>query len=137
MLRVLVGFCNKAMKLLDEFDCHIDPLEPTTSYPVFEAIPTDAFSQTTLSVKFTKSTSTFTLKDVFDMCSLVVNYCGITHHCLQLIATQCTQEYITVYWSIPKCVIYLISSTVQQYGNRFYDMGSVRGYNLSRYKNHY
>ena len=123
MLRVLVGFCNEAMKLLEEFDCHLDPLHPITSYPVFEVIPTDSMSQATLKVKFTKSIPIITLQDVFDMCLLVVNHCGITHYCLQLIATQYTQDFIMIYWAIPECVVKLISSTVQQCGNRFYNMG--------------
>ena len=123
VLRVLVGFCDEAIKLLDKFDCHLDPFEPITSYPVFELIPTDPTSQTTLSIKFTRRKSTFTLQDVFDMCSLVVNHCGITHYCLQLIATQCTQDFVTTFWSIPECVVNLISSKLKQHGNRFCIMG--------------
>ena len=126
VLRILVGFCNRAIKLLDNFDCHLDLLQPITSYPVFEVIPTDASLHVTLSVKFTKSTSIFTLQDVFDMCLLIVNHCSITHYCLQLIATQHAQDFITVYWTIPKCVVNLISTTVQQHSNRFYHMGVLQ-----------
>lgn len=123
MLRVLAGFSNESIKLLDEFDCRLDPLQPITSYPVLEMIPTDATSQTTLNVKFTKSVAKITLQDVFDMFSLVVNYCGVTRYCLQLIATQHGQGFITIYWSIPKCVVNLISSTVLQHSSKLYDMG--------------
>ena len=123
MLRVLVGYCEEVIKLLDEFDDHLDPLHPITSYPVFETIPTDATSQTTLNVKFAKSVAKITLQDVFDMCSLVVNHCGITQYCLQLIATQYGQGCVTIYWSIPKCVVNLISSKVLQHSSKLYDMG--------------
>ena len=123
MLRILVGFCKEAIKLLDEFDCHLDPLHPITSYPVLEIIPIDTTSQTTLNVKFVKSVAKITLQDVFDMCSLVVNHCGVTQYCLQLIATQHGQGCVTIYWSIPKCVVNLISSTVLQRSGKFYDIG--------------
>ena len=123
VLRVLAEFCGEAIKLLDEFDCHLDCLHPITSYPVFELIPTDATSQTTLSVKFAKGLATITLQDVFDMCSLVVNHCGVTQYCLQLIATQQAKGFVTIYWTIPKCVVNLINSTVLQHSSKFYDLG--------------
>ena len=123
MLRVLVGFSNEATKLLDEFDCYLDPLQPITSYPVFETIPFDPTSQSTLNVKFVKDVAEITLQDVFDMCSLIVNHCGVTQYCLQLIATQHGQGFVAIYWSIPKCVVNLISSAVLQHSSKFYEMG--------------
>ena len=123
VLRILVGFCDEAIKLLDKFDAHLDALEPITSYPVFETIPTDATSQTTFNVKFAKSVAKITLQDVFDMCSLVMNYCSITQYCLQLIATQHGQGCVTIYWCIPKCIVNLISSTVLQHSSKFYELG--------------
>ena len=125
MLRVLVGTCDKAVKLLDVFDSQLDPFEPITSYPVFETIPTDATSQTTLIVKFTRDVQEFTLQVVFDLCSLVVSNCGITQYCPQLIATQHTQGFIIIYWSIPKCVINLISTKVLRHKSKLYDMGML------------
>ena len=125
MLRVLVGFCGEAIRLLDEFDCHLDTHQLITSYPVFETIPTDATSQTTLNVKFEKREAKITLQDVFHMYSLVVNHCAVTQYCLQLIATQQAKGFVTVYWSIPKCVVNLISSTVLQHSSKLYDMGML------------
>ena len=123
ILRVLAGTCDKAVKLLDEFDTHFDPFQPITSYPVFETVPADATVQTTLIIKFTANVPEFTLQMVFDMCLLIVNHCGITQYCPQLIATQHTQGFFTIYWSIPKCVAYLISSKVLQHSSKLYDMG--------------
>ena len=125
MLRVLVGGCDKAVKLLDVFDSYLDPFEPITSYPVFETTPTDATSQTTLIVKFTRDIQEFTLQVVFDLCSLVVSNCGITLYCPQLIATQHTQDIIIIYWSIPKCVINLIITKVLQHESKLYNMGML------------
>ena len=126
MLRVLVASCDAAIKLLDEFDCHLDPFEPIASYPVFEIMPTDPTTYTTLNVK-AKKVSKITLQDVFDMCSVIVNKCGVTQHCLQLIATQAQNAHDTViiYWSIPKCVINLIIRKVLHHSDSFYDMGMV------------
>ena len=123
VLRVLVGFCPEAIKLLDEFDCRLDPFEPITSYPVFEIMPNDATTQVVLNVKFAVGTSKVTLQDVFDMCSLVVTKCDVTRYCPQLIATQQAQGFITIYWSIPKHVVNLITSKTLQYSTKFYDMG--------------
>ena len=123
LLRVLMGTYDRAVKLLDEFDSHLDPFEPITSYPVFETMPTDATSQTTLSIKFIRDVPEFTLQVVFDMCSLIVSHFGITQYCPQLIATQHTQGFFTIYWSIPKCVANLISSKVLQHSNKLYNMG--------------
>ena len=127
MLKDLVGFCEEAKKLLDKFDRHLDPLQPITSYPVFEIIPTDPTLQTTLNVKFAKSVhiAKITLQDVFDKCSLVVKHCGVTRYCLQLIATQHGQGFVTIYWSIPKCVVNLISSKVLQQSSKLCDMGML------------
>ena len=123
MLRSLVGFCNEAIKLLDKFDSHLDTSEPITSYPVFEIIPTDVTTQTTLKVKFAKDIPKSTLQDVLNICLLVVNQFGITQYCLQFIATQHTQSFTAIYWSIPKCIVNLISSKVLQHSNKFYDLG--------------
>ena len=123
ILKVVLGCYKEAVKLLDEFDCHLDPFQPITSYPVFEVLPTDPTSQTTLNVKFVKSVDKITLHDVYNMCSLVLNKCGITQYCLQLIATQHAEGFVGIYWSIPKCVVNVISSTVLQHSSKFFDMG--------------
>ena len=124
MLRVLVGSCDEAIRLLDKFDCHLDPFEPIASYPVFEIMPTDPTTYTTLNVK-AKKLPKITLQDVLDMCSVIVNKCGVTQHCLQLIATKNAHDTIIIYWSIPKCVMNLIISKVLQHNDSFYGMGMV------------
>ena len=128
MLRVLVGFCNEAIKLLDEFDCRLDPFEPIISYPVFEILPNDVdvTTQTVFNVKFTEDTSKVTLQDVFNMYSLVTNKYGISQYCLQLIATQQVEGYIKIYCSIPNCVVNLISSKTLQGSSKLYDMGVLK-----------
>ena len=123
VLRVLVGFCDEAIKLLDEFDCHLDPFEPIASYPVLEIKPTNVTTQAVLKVKFAKDISTLVLQDVFNMCSLVMSKCDVTQYCPQLLATEQIQGFITIYWSIPKCVVNVIGSKVLQHSNNFYEIG--------------
>ena len=122
MLRVLVGFCGKAIELLDNFDSRLDLFEPITAYPLFEIIPSDVTTRATLSVKFVKCAQIL-LQDVFNMCSLLINKCGVTRYCLQLIAAQYVQGLDTIYWSIPKCVASLISCKSLQFISSLYDEG--------------
>ena len=123
MLRVLVESCDKAIKLLDEFDCHLDPFQPIKSYPMFEIMPPNATTHTILSVKCNKGI--LTLQDVFNMCSYVMNKCAVTHYCPQLLATEYTQNFSTIYWSIPKCVMNLVIRKALQHSSYFYDMGII------------
>lgn len=122
VLRVLVGPCDEAVKLLDEFDCHLDPLEPISSYPASEIAPKNATTQTILEMKCNKDDiHEFSLQNVMDMGSLVTNKCDLTQHCLQLL--RAAQGSIILYWSIPKCVSYLVSTTVLQHYNYFCENG--------------
>ena len=123
VLRVLVGHCDEAVKLLDEFDCHFDLFKPISSYPVFEkTISTNATTQTILEMKCSKETvQQFSLQGVIDMGSLVVSKCEITRHCLQLVGVA--RGSVILYWSIPKCVMHLISVHVLQHCNCFYEKG--------------
>ena len=123
MLRVLVRSCDEAVKLLDEFDCHIDPFQLIKSYPMFEIIPPNATTHTTLSVKYNKCI--LTLQDVFDMCSHIINKCTVTHYCPQLLGTEYTQNFSAIYWSIPKCIMNLVIRKALQHSSHFYDMGII------------
>ena len=118
VLRVLVSHCDKAVKLLDEFDCHLDPFEPISSYPVSEIVPTNATTHTILEIKCMQQ---FSLQGVIDMGSLVVSRCGVTKHCLQLLGVA--QGSVILFWSIPKRVLHLISAQVLQHYNCFYEKG--------------
>ena len=122
VLRVLIGCCDEAVKLLDEFDCHFDPLEPIASYPVTEVAPINATTHTTLEIKCNKGNlQEFSLQNAIDIGSLVIDKCDITQHCLQLLGA--TQGFITLYWSIPKCVLHLINTKVLQHCNYFHRKG--------------
>lgn len=124
VLRVLVGSCDKAVKLLNEFDCCLDPLEPVTSYPVSEIAPKNVTIQTTLGMKCKKDNiNEFSLQNVIDMGSLVVNRCDLTHHCPQLLGIITTEGSVILNWSIPKCISHLISSKLLQHSSYFYEKG--------------
>ena len=122
MLRVLIGFCEEAVKLLDEFDCHFDPLKPITSYPITEVAPINSTTHAVLEIKCSQdSLQEFSLQNAMDIGSLVVNKCNVTQHCLQLLGT--TQGFITLYWSIPKCVLHLVNTKVLQHCSFFHQKG--------------
>ena len=119
ILRVLVGSCDEAVKLLDEFDCHIDSFEPISSYPVYKMFPMNATTHTLLEMKCDKENmEMFTLQKVINMGSLIVAKCDLTHHCLQLLRVA-----HKFYWSVPKCVLHLISAKVLQHCNCLYKNG--------------
>ena len=120
VLRVLVGSCDNAVNLLDEFDCRLDLSGPITSYPVSEITSVDGTTQTILEMMCENDVHKFSLKNVVEMCSFVMNKCDITRHCPQLLLIQGT---VTLYLSIPKSVVHLISTKVLQYSNSFYKKG--------------
>lgn len=120
VLRELVGSYDEAVKLLDEFDCHLDPLEPITSYPASEIVPINSTTHTILKLKCDRNDiHELSLQNVIVMGSLVVNTCDLTQHCLQLL--KAAQGSIVLYWSIPKCVSHLVSNKVLQHCRFFYE----------------
>ena len=112
------------MKLLDEIDCRLDPLEPITSYPVCEITSVDTATQAVMELTCNNDMNEFSLQSAIDMCSFVVNKCDVTQYCLQLLSTQ-LQGSVIIYLSIPICVVHLISAKVLQNCNYFYNKGVI------------
>ena len=118
-LRELACFSDEAIKLLDEFDSKLDPSQPVAVYPVPQfssnMIPTDHRVYTLLAVRCDQELYNCTLQYVYDMQSLLAKKCEITEHCLQLLAVR--DNPTILYWTIPTCVVSIISSTctVPQY----------------------
>ncbi|XP_065913178.1 uncharacterized protein [Dysidea avara] len=126
ILRVLSRCSTIATKLLDEFDSRFDCSEPIASYPIpylsSDMIPTDPTStHTVLAIKCDQELYNRTLQYVYDMRSLIVEKCDITLHCLQLLAVRPNPTII--YWTIPKCVVELISSKVPLHSDYLYSRG--------------
>ena len=122
VLRVLVGFCDEAIRLLDEFDCQLDPLEPIMSYAVSKEAPINLTTHAILEIKCNGSDiQDFSLQNAMDISSLIINKCNISQYCLKLL--MATQGFITLHWSIPKCVMYLINARVQQRCSYFHKKG--------------
>ena len=126
ILRVLSSCSTIATKLLDEFDSRFDCLEPIVSYPIpylsSDMIPADPTStHTVLAIKCDQELYNCTLQYVYDMRSLMVEKCDITLHCLQLLAVRPNPTII--YWTIPKCVVELISSKVPLHSDYLYSRG--------------
>jgi len=125
ILRALVSCCSKAIKLLDEFDYNLDPLQPITSYPIpclsLDMIPNDNSTYTILAIRCKVELYEASLQYVYDMQSLMVEKCDITQHCLQLIAIRSNPTIF--YWTIPKCVVHLIGTDVPLHSECLYSVG--------------
>ena len=113
------------MKLLDEFESKLDPLQSITSYPVpclySNMIPTDTSTYTILAVRCDKELYQCTLQYVYDVQSLMIEKCDITQHCLQLLAVR--SDPTILYWTIPKCVVDLINTNVPLHSEYLYSRG--------------
>jgi len=125
ILRTLVGFSDKATSLLDEFDSRLDPLCPIASYPIpcfsLNMIPNDKSSHTILAVRCEQKLYKLTLQCVYDMTSLLIEKLEITQYCLQLLAVRGNPTILV--WTIPKCIVDLISKQVPQHGEYLYSKG--------------
>ena len=118
ILRELVGFCTEAVKLLDEFDSKLDPSQPVAVYPVPQfssnMIPTDDHRvYTLLAIRCDQELYNCTLQYMYNMRSVLTKMCDISEHCLQLLAVR--DNPTIFYWTIPTCVVSIISSAILQH----------------------
>ena len=122
ILRTLLEFDDEALKLLDEYESQLDPLQQLSSYPLPPPAacmtPCDGSTHTVLAVKCAQQYHQCLLKHVFDVRSSIVNKCDITPHCLQLLATNSGSTVLC--WLIPKSVTTLICSKVSENRSAFY-----------------
>ena len=127
ILRELVSFCSEALKLLDEFDSKLDHSQPISLCPLPQfcstMIPDDDRVYTLLAIRYDKELYDCTLGYVYKMQSMLMKKCGITQHCLQLLAVRSNPT--VFYWTIPNCVVDLITSTVRApvHSEYFYSRG--------------
>ena len=126
ILRILLTeLSNEALQLLDEFDSRLDPLQSITSYPIpyysSNMIPSDTSEYTILAIRCDQELYKATLQYVYNIQLLMMETCGVTQHCLQLLA--CRSNPTILYWTIPTCVINLISKGVPQHSEYLYSRG--------------
>ena len=125
ILRTLLEFDDEALKLLDEYESQLDPLQQLSSYPLPPPgpcmTPFDGSTHTVLAVKCAQQYHQCLLKHVFDVRSLIVNKCDITPHCLQLLSTENGSTVLC--WLIPKSVVTLIGTKVLENRSAFYHEG--------------
>ena len=126
ILRILSTCSEDATKLLDEFDSKLDCMQSVASYPIpqfsCDMLPTDPTStHTVLAIRCDQELYNCTLQYVYDMRSLMVEKCDITLHCLQLLAVRPNPTII--YWTIPHCVVELISSKVLVHSDYLFTRG--------------
>ena len=125
ILRTLVSYCSKAIKLLDKFESNLDPLKPVACYPVpclsSGMIPSDTSTYTILAVRCKVELYEASLQYIYDVQSAMIEKCDITQHCLQLLAVR--SDPIILYWTIPKCVVDLINTNVPLHSEYLYSRG--------------
>ena len=122
---LLTESSSEALQLLDEFNSRLDPKQSAASYPIpyflSDMIPDDTSTHTILAIRCDQELYEVTLQYVYDMQSLIVDKCGITQHCLQLLAIR--SDPTVIYWTIPKCVVNIISSQVTENSEHLYSKG--------------
>ena len=125
ILRALVSYSSKAVKLLDEFESKIDFLQPITSHPIpclsSDMIPSDTSTYIILAVRCKVELYESSLQYVYDVQSVMIEKCDITQHCLQLLAVR--SDPTILYWTIPKCVVDLINTNVPLHSEYLYSRG--------------
>ena len=125
VLKTLAICSSEAVKLLDEFESTFNPLQPITSYPIpslsSDMIPTDTSTYTILAVRCDQELYKCTLQYIYDVESVMIEKCDITQHCLQLLAVR--SDPTILYWTIPKCVVYLINTNVPVHSEYLYSRG--------------
>jgi len=122
---LLTELSSEALQLLDEFDSRVDPLQSVSSYPIpffsSDMIPVDTSTHTILAIRCYQELYESTLQYVYDMQSLMMMKCDFTQHCLQLLAGR--NDPTILYWTIPKCVVYLINTNVPLHSEYLYSRG--------------
>ena len=125
ILRTLVNCCSEATKLLDRFESNLDPLKPVACYPLpclsSDMIPSDTSTYTILAVRCKVELYECSLQYIYDVQSVMIEKCDITQHCLQLLAVR--SDPTILYWTIPKCVVYLINTNVPLHSEYLYSRG--------------
>ena len=128
IINTIVEVCDvpEATTLLTQFDDGIDPSQPLMKFPIpppcNQMVPYDTSTHTVLAVQLNIQLHHSTLQNVLDTRSLLQQQCHITAHCLQLLAVANTSHTI-IYWTIPKHVAGLITSSVLQHQNYLHQNG--------------
>ena len=119
ILRTILRDNDEALKLLDEYDSQLDPLQHLSSYPIPPPspcmTPCDSSTHTVMAVKCNQPYHHCHLKHVFDVHSSLTNKCDVTPHSLQLLAANTGSTLL--YWLIPRSVAALISGRVVEYSS--------------------
>ena len=84
-------------------------------------IPSDTSTYTILAVRCKVELYESSLQYVYYVQSVMIEKCGITQHCLQLLAVR--SDPTILYWTIPKCVVDLINTNVPLHSEYLYSRG--------------
>jgi len=129
VLSALVQACNiaNAAKLLDQFESKVNLTLPITDYPIpkptLNMLPYENSTHTVLAVKLQVELSNVSLQNVIDVRQLLQEKFQITSYCFQLLAAKGSSAIL--YWTIPKCIISVITSNITQHSTFLHRKGIV------------
>ena len=125
ILKTLTSYCSEAIKLLLRFESNLDPFQPISCYPIphlsTDMIPNSTSPFTTLAIRYKMELYESSLQYVYDVQAVMIEKCDITQYCLQLLAVR--SDPTIFYWTIPKCVVDLISTNVPLHSEYLYSRG--------------
>lgn len=123
ILKALASSCDEAVQMLTQFDDCLNHSQLLSAYPipcVSPAVtPSDDSPYTVLAVRCERLIYQCKLQCVFDVRELLMKTCDITAHCLQLLASRADPT--VLYWSVPKCVVSLVTTKVLEYHKAIHD----------------
>lgn len=123
VLEALASLCDDAIKVLKQFDNHLNLSQLISAYPIHcispDMAPSDDSPHTILAVTCDQPLYQCTLQYIFDVRTLLMTRCDITAHSLQMLAARADPT--VLYWTIPKCVVSLVITKVLEYHKTFYN----------------
>ena len=127
VLAKVIDACNSsaASNLLEQFKSQIDLSLPITDFPIPppspNMMPYDTSTHTVIAVRLNAKQRIVSLRQTLDMQCLLQEKFQLTSHSLLLLAT--TNMSSVLYWSIPKCVVSVITSNIAQISNDLHNSG--------------
>ena len=127
-LRCILEACNceEGLKLLDEFESHVNVSQSFDLFPLpppsIKMAPSSTSSYTVLSIRIDQpQTQPVPLQYITEMSDTLTEKFGVSSHALQLLAAKVNP--LVLYWMIPKSVVPFVSSGLHDHLDYLKDKG--------------
>ena len=116
--------CHHGMQLLDEYVCHVDLLQPISSYstPHVFSFPKIPDACTMMAIRYKEQFSSLTLHDIYKIKMEVVQICDLTKYAFTLMGVIDYGSDV-FYGFVPNAAVSLINSRVSQRSRDLCEMG--------------